>query len=366
MKQLLLFFSFLIPVVLFAQQPYIDYETVGNSWGYGVFGFGTGGDSYSVVANPDPSGINFSDSVACLTLSADAQGWGGVFFSDFPDLTLDANNSIITLMVYKDVISDFNLKLEPPNMDYRGNPNTVINQWEQLTFDYSSSIGTTVATLTVIPDHVDTRTVGSTSYWDNIDFSGTIVPVELTTFTGKYNNNTVLLEWSTATELNNRGFEIQRSTAGSPFVTIAFVEGKGTTTESNNYSYVDRTISQSTQYSYTLKQIDFNGSYHYSDVVNLGKSLPLNFVLAQNYPNPFNPSTTISFGLPVSSNVSLDVYNLIGEKVTSIYQGELEAGNYEYNFDASNLSSGIYVYILNAVGHDLNQFTASKKMTLLK
>jgi hypothetical protein len=161
-------------------------------------------------------------------------------------------------------------------------------------------------------------------------------------------------------------FEIQRSTAGSDFVTIGFIQGKGTTTESNNYSYTDRTISPNTQYSYRLKQIDFDGRYAYSNIVNLGASLPLSFGLAQNYPNPFNPSTIISFDLPVNSSVSLDVYNLIGEKVTSVYRGELDAGNHEYNFDASNLPSGIYVYILNAVGSDMNQFTASKKMTLLK
>jgi hypothetical protein len=254
-------------------------------------------------------------------------------------------------------------------MDYRGVSNTVINQWEQLTFDYSAFIGTDVGTLTMIPDHRPDsigRTSGSTNYWDNIDFSGTIIPVELTSFTANYNGNTVQLKWSTATELNNMGFEIQRSRASSAFVTIGFSEGKGTTTESNSYSYTDRTISPSIQYSYRLKQIDFDGSYHYSDVVNLDKSLPLNFKLVQNYPNPFNPSTTISFGLPVKSSVSLDVYNLIVEKVSSVYQGELDAGNYEYNFDASKLPSGIYVYILNAVGSDLNQFTASKKMTLLK
>jgi hypothetical protein len=364
MKRLLLFLFLCIPVSMFAQQPYIDYETLGNDWVWNIFSQGTGGN-YSIVANPSVGGLNSSDSCAMLVVGADGDPWAGVWCSDFPDLTLDANNSIIKVMVYKDVISDFNLKLEPPNVDHNV-PNTLINQWEQLTFDYSADIGVTAATLTIIPDFPAARDYSSTNYWDNIDFSGTYVPVELTSFTANYIDNIVQIKWSTASELNNRGFEIQRSTAGSPFITIGFVEGKGTTTESNNYAYVDRTISQSTQYSYTLKQIDFNGSYHYSDVVNLGKSLPLNFVLAQNYPNPFNPSTTLSFGLPVSSNVSLDVYNLIGEKVTSVYQGELEAGNYEYSFDASNLPSGIYVYILNAVGHDLNQFTASKKMMLLK
>jgi hypothetical protein len=363
MKQLLLFLFFCIPVSLFAQSTIIDWETVGNNWVWTIFSEGTGG-SYSVAANPDPSGINTSANCGMLTIGADGDPWAGIWSSDLPDFTLDANNSMITVMVYKDVISNFNLKLEPPNVDHNV-ANTLINQWEMLTFDYTSDIGVTAATLTIIPDFSDPRTAGSTNYFDNIDF-GALIPVELISFTAKYNGNIAQLKWSTATELNNMVFEIQRSTAGSDFVTIGFIQGKGTTTESNNYSYTDRTISPNTQYSYRLKQIDFDGRYAYSNIVNLGASLPLSFGLAQNYPNPFNPSTIISFDLPVNSSVSLDVYNLIGEKVTSVYRGELDAGNHEYNFDASNLPSGIYVYILNAVGSDMNQFTASKKMTLLK
>jgi len=364
MKRLFLFLFFCIPVSLFAQFQVIDWETVGQDWVFNIFSQGSG-TGYSVVANPDPSGINTSANCGMINIGADGDPWGGAWCSDMPDFTIDATNAIITVMVYKDVISDFNLKLEPPNVDHNV-ANTLINQWEMLTFDYSDGIGQFAATLTIIPDFSpDPRTYASTSYFDNIDF-GSPVPVELTSFTANYNNNTAQLKWSTATELNNMTFEIQRSTAGSAFITIGFIEGTGTTTESNNYSYTDRTISPSTIYSYRLKQIDFDGTYAYSNLVNLGASLPLNFELAQNYPNPFNPSTTISFGLPVNSSVSLDVYNLIGEKVTSVYQGELNAGNHEYNFDASNLPSGIYVYILNAVGHDLNQFTASKKMTLLK
>jgi hypothetical protein len=112
-KRLLLFFSFFIPVALFAQQPYIDFETVGNDWSYGIFGQGTGG-TFDIVANPDPSGFNTSDSVACIVIDADGEVWGGVFTGDFPagaggSLTLDATNSIITVMVYKDFISDVNL-----------------------------------------------------------------------------------------------------------------------------------------------------------------------------------------------------------------------------------------------------------------
>jgi len=361
---LFLFLSLFIPVSMFAQQPYIDYETVGNNWVWNIFSQGTGG-AFDVVANPDPSGINTSDSCAMLVIGADGDPWAGVYCTDFPDLTLDATNSIITVMVYKDVISNFNLKLEPPAVDHNV-PNTLINQWEQLVFDYSADIGTTVATLTIIPDFSAPRTAGSTNYWDNIDFSGTIVPVELTSFTAEYVGNTTQLNWSTATELNNLGFDVQRSLSGYPFVTVGFVDGKGTTSEIQNYSYVDKTILPNTDYAYRLRQIDFNGRYHLLAVVNVGESNPLNFELAQNYPNPFNPATTISIGLPVKSDVTLDVYNIVGERVLSLYNGELAAGNYNYTVDASNLTSGIYIYVLNAVGEDGKNSTLSRKMTLLK
>jgi hypothetical protein len=364
MKRFLSLSFLFITVSMFAQTPYIDYETVGNDWVFNIFSQGTGG-MYDVVANPSKGGINTSDSCAMLTVGIDGDPWAGVWSSDFPDLTLDNTNCIISVMVYKDTISNFNLKLEPPNVDHNV-PNTLINQWEQLVFDYTSDIGTTAQTLTIIPDFPPSRYHASVNYWDNIDFSGTIVPVELTSFTGKYVGNTVQLKWSTATELNNLGFDVQRSIAGKPFVSVGFVQGKGTTTEKNNYTYVDNSISPNTVYSYRLKQIDLDGSYSFAGVVNLGKSLPLHFELNQNYPNPFNPSTKISFDLPVNSNISLDIYNLVGEKVMSIYKGELEAGNHTYNVNGSDLSSGIYVYRLTVAAEDGTNFVASKKMTLLK
>jgi hypothetical protein len=192
------------------------------------------------------------------------------------------------------------------------------------------------------------------------------VPVELTSFTAQYVGSTTHLSWTTATELNNLGFDVQRSFDGVDFATIGFVLGKGTTTELQNYSYVDKTTSPNTRYYYRLKQIDFNGNYHYSEVINLGESNPLSFELSQNYPNPFNPTTVISIGLPVKSDVALDVYNVVGEKVLSLYKGELEAGNYNYTVDAANLNSGIYIYVLNTIGEDGTSSTLSRKMTLLK
>ncbi len=286
---------------------------------------------------------------------------------DFPDMLITANNCIIKILVYKDGISPVNIKLEPPNADHF-TPNTLINQWEELTFDYSSDIGTTADKLTLIPDQKPDfpRTYASVNYIDYIRFTPQVVPVELTSFTGAFVGNNVELKWSTATELNNRGFEVQRSANGSAFATIAFVEGKGTTTEIQQYSFTDRNIESRVNYGYRLKQIDYNGAFEYSSVVNIGFTLPLEFVLEQNYPNPFNPSTSIAYAVPVKSNVTLEVYSLIGQKITTLVQGDVEAGKHTAQFNASSMSSGLYLFKLTAVGENGSQFTSSKKMTLLK
>jgi hypothetical protein len=529
-------------------------------------------------------------------IAADGNPWGGVFCTDFPDMLITADNCIVKILVYKDVISPFNLKLEPPNVDHFA-PNTLINQWEELTFDYSSDIGTTGATLTLIPDQKPDfpRTYASVNYIDyirftplsaparvqiihnsadilagavdiyvngalalddfafraatpfidlpsevtlnigvapgnstsvsdtlknfpvvlaegekyvvfangvltsgyapnpdgrNTDFTlfvkpmaqetgtgagvdlfvlhgstdaptvdvkareagdlvlvddaaygditpyftvpagnytldlyladGTtlvnsfvaplaglgggsaavfasgfldpsgnqngaafglfaalangavvqlnpgVVPVELTSFTGAVVGNDIQLKWSTATELNNRGFEVQRSINGSDFATIAFVEGFGTTTEQKQYTFTDRNVTARVNHAYRLKQIDFDGTFDYSQVVNLGYTLPVEFALEQNYPNPFNPTTNIIYSVPVNSNVTLDVYNLIGQKVVTLFEGEVEAGKHTSQFNASSMSSGMYLFKLTAVGEDGSQFSSSKKMTLLK
>jgi hypothetical protein len=364
MKRLLLALLFLISVSLSAQTT-IDFETVGNNWVWNIFSQGTGGYD-TVVANPSVGGLNTSANCLKIVVGADGDRWAGVWCGDFPDMTIDASNCIVKILVYKDVTSPFNLKLEPPNVDHFDS-NTVINQWEELTFDYSADIGTTGATLTLIPDmETGPRSHASVNYMDNIRFTPQVVPVELTSFTGAFVGNNVELKWSTATELNNRGFEIQRSANGSAFATVAFVEGKGTTTEIQQYSYTDRNVESRINYGYRLKQIDYNGNLEYSSVVNVGFTLPLEFVLEQNYPNPFNPSTSIAFAVPVKSDVTLEVYNLIGQKITTLVQGEVEAGKHTATFNASSMSSGLYLFKLTATGENGAQFSSSKKMTLLK
>jgi len=190
------------------------------------------------------------------------------------------------------------------------------------------------------------------------------IPVELTSFSATINNSVVDLYWSTSTETNNFGFHIERSKDKIGFNQIAFVPGSGTTTEIKTYSYIDSTVT-SGKYYYRLKQVDYNGNFSYSMIVEVDLEFPTKFVLEQNYPNPFNPSTSIEFELPVKSFVSLKVYDLLGSEIVTLVNEEKPAGSYEVEFftigGTTRLPSGIYFYRLQAAN-----FVETKKMVFLK
>jgi len=356
MKRLFVLSLFLFSVTLFAQ-PTIDFETVGNSWTWNIFSQGTGGLD-TVVANPSVGGLNTSANCLKIVVGANGDPWAGVWCSDFPDMAITADNCIIKILVYKDVTSRFNLKLEPPNVDHFDS-NTVVNQWEELTFDYTSHIGVTGTVLTLIPDQEDgSRTHASVNYIDYIRFTSNVIPVELTSFTASAIGKNVQLQWATATETNNKGFEIQRGINNRDLKTIGFVEGNGTTTEARNYTYVDNTEFNGTVY-YRLKQLDLNGSYDYSKVVEVTKAV--SYSLAQNYPNPFNPTTTITYSIPQNSFVTLKVYNVLGSEVAELVNGQVEAGIHKVNFNGFDLNSGVYFYTIKA-----GSFSETKKLMLMK
>ena len=191
-----------------------------------------------------------------------------------------------------------------------------------------------------------------------------VIPVELTSFTALADYGVVELQWITATETNNQGFEVQRS-AGGEFETIAFVEGHGTTTETQVYTYTDKSVNIGS-YSYRLKQIDFSGTFEYSSVVEVDVPAPAVFALDQNYPNPFNPSTMISFRLAVDSKVSLKVFDVLGQEVVTLVNANMAAGGHNVSFDASSLNSGVYLYKIEATGIDGTNFVDVKKMILTK
>jgi hypothetical protein len=196
--------------------------------------------------------------------------------------------------------------------------------------------------------------------WDSttVDVS---LPVELISFNASANGSAVSLSWATATELNNNGFEIERKFGSGNWEPIGFVKGAGTTTSTTNYTFSDRNISSKTTYSYRLKQLDFDGTLSYSKVVQVSTNLISTFELCQNYPNPFNPNSMINFSIPSSGLVTLKVYDLIGKEVAVLLNEVKEPGTYNVNFNAENLSSGIYLYKLQT-----GIYAATRKMILLK
>ena len=188
-------------------------------------------------------------------------------------------------------------------------------------------------------------------------------PVELTSFTAVTSKGKVTLNWKTATEINNRGFEVQRKTDDDNWTVIAFKNGNGSTTNANNYSITDDISGLNVnKFSYRLRQVDFNGQSQFSPVVLVDNIVPVNYKVLQNFPNPFNPSTMIKYQLPQNSFVSIKVYNSLGQEAATLVNGMVNAGTYEVEFNASNLSSGVYYYVVKAG----DNFVQSKKMMLLK
>jgi hypothetical protein len=191
------------------------------------------------------------------------------------------------------------------------------------------------------------------------------LPVELTTFTATVTIDNIQLNWTTATEVDNYGFEILRQSAkggqNDRWSLLGFVEGHGNSNSPKEYSFVDESVFPGL-YQYRLKQIDTDGSFEYSEIIEVQFGVvPTEYVLEQNYPNPFNPSTVISYSIPTASNVSVKVFDVLGNLIASLVNQNQEAGNYKINFNAGELSNGMYLYKIQA-----GSFIAIKKMLLIK
>ena len=197
------------------------------------------------------------------------------------------------------------------------------------------------------------------------------VPVELISFSAEFTNENVVLNWETATEVNNYQFEIERLEVNSKvpeFETIGFVEGHGNSNSPNSYSFVD-SDNLSGVVKYRLKQIDVDGGFEYSNIVTLSPIEKTEFKLSQNYPNPFNPSTIINYTVPTTiqgemAKVKLIVYDVLGKKVATLINSSQKAGSYKIVFNAATIkqmSSGVYFYAIS-----VNEHREVRKMNLLK
>ncbi|MCK9210873.1 MAG: T9SS type A sorting domain-containing protein [Ignavibacteriaceae bacterium] len=230
--------------------------------------------------------------------------------------------------------------------------------WGNIAIDYSNN-------KILIPDDTNYRVLQFAA--------SSALPVELRTFSANIADKNVKLNWETATEANNYGFEVERlqdnkitRLQNSNWEKIGFVAGHGNSNSAKEYSFTDYKISNG-KYAYRLKQIDNDGKYEYSKEVEVEVSTPLDFNLEQNYPNPFNPSTSIKYSVPYESRVKLIVFNTLGEIVKELVSDVKATGNYEVTFNASHLSSGIYFYTLTA--QPLNRgesFRSVKKLVLVK
>ena len=194
----------------------------------------------------------------------------------------------------------------------------------------------------------------------------TSLPVELASFSAEVDDNTITLNWTTLSEVNNFGFDLERSGDGEAFEHIVFIPGNGTTNEPQFYTFDDELPGAAEIYYYRLRQVDTNGSAEYSKVLQVSVSPPESFALHQNFPNPFNPETRIAYALPSDSRVRLIIYDIRGHKIKTLVDDWQTAGLKETLWDGRNeqgfpASSGLYFYRLTA-----GPFASSKRMFLIR
>jgi hypothetical protein len=245
---------------------------------------------------------------------------------------------------------------------------------------------TLVSNITINDEGINTDGIGYITANNLTSFSQFIIssnsednslPVELTSFTARVEDNKVILNWRTESEIDNQGFEIERSikveqNSDHNWGMIGFVSGQGKYSSFTNYSFIDADLGNSGKYFYRLKQIDINGKYIYSSILevnylNPAEHLASDYYLGQNYPNPFNPITTIQYRLPVDSHLRLTVYDLLGREVAELYNGISELGDHSIKFNACDLENGIYYYRIQARSLDNKRnFTTTRKMILIK
>jgi photosystem II stability/assembly factor-like uncharacterized protein len=240
-----------------------------------------------------------------------------------------------------------------------GHNNTWLTTDAGATWDYQLLGGVTYYNLFCTVTDVTTFYVvgggGDIHIWS--DF---VVPVELTSITASVMESNVTLLWKTSTEVNNKGFDIERKSFDGEFKTIGFVEGNGTTTNITSYSFTDKDVANG-NYNYRLHQMDYDGTSKYYNVpediiVNVSQ-----FALAQNYPNPFNPATKIKYSIPEEGIVKLNVFNMLGQQVYTLVNQQMKAGTYEVDFNASSFASGVYLYRL-----EIGKLVSIKKLIVLK
>lgn len=332
---------------------YIQAEYSGSSYTSTGFNYDNFTPDFSSI-----TGINF---VAYLKSSYDEYrtwggSWSGVDISLTPSFTTQGSTAHMELSIPWNSISSGNGKPSYFRIVFymtNGNSGSIYAYGESPTGNPDGSTSSPIIT----------NWWGGYSVTDGVDPSATsdaALPVELTSFIAVTNNDSVNLNWETATEVNNYGFEILRSSNINDWTKIGFVNGNGNSNSPKHYLFVDHPTG-AVNFQYKLKQIDFDGAFEYSPVINVELETPPNFSIQQNYPNPFNPSTTIEYQLPQKSYVTIKVFDSIGNELNTLVSGYKDVGNHQIKFNAEDYSSGVYFYTIKT-----DNFIKTNKMLLIK
>ncbi|MBS1494678.1 MAG: T9SS type A sorting domain-containing protein [Bacteroidetes bacterium] len=245
--------------------------------------------------------------------------------------------------------------------------NLILAKYDGATWtDYQPGVGAGQSNLNYAAKSVTVAGLTSFSSFALTDKDAPL-PVELSSFTSAIDKRKVTLNWSTVSEENNSGFDIERKLSGTEntWSKVGNVAGAGNSTTAKSYSFSENNLNTG-KYNYRLKQMDYNGNFKYYDLSNeVIIGVPSKFDISQNYPNPFNPSTKINFDLPFDSKVQIKIYDMTGKEMAQIVNESRTAGYYTVQFNASMLSSGIYFYQINAAGGN-QSFVKTMKMVLVK
>ncbi|MDP1676601.1 MAG: T9SS type A sorting domain-containing protein [Bacteroidota bacterium] len=276
----------------------------------------------------------------------------------YSSLDLDPANTYLVVVCYDRTVSQATLWINP---DLSGP--------EPVSFDAQTPAGAADALSAIGDIIIYQKAVYPKIYLGGIKVASTWgdapLPVELTSFTASAKNSSVELKWNTATETNNAGFAIERKASDNGQLTmnnwnkVGFVEGHGTSNAPQSYSYVDANATG--KVSYRLKQIDRDGKFTYSSVVEATVTVPDAYTLIQNYPNPFNPTTNIRYQIAKEGFVKLSIFDILGREVAMLVNGVQSKGLHTSSFNASLLNSGVYFYKLETA-----EFTKTMKMMLVK
>jgi Leucine-rich repeat (LRR) protein len=269
------------------------------------------------------------------------------------------NNGISDISSIAGLVNLGSLKLDGTLLDNDDLP--LMYDLDALTgLDLRNNPGITSGTaMQTLGDNLDNMTCEDI-LWDGVCGEDPPVPVELSSFKAIEKNGNILLEWKTESEQNSFGFEIEKSRDRKLFNRIGFVAGKGTTTSPEMYTFLDENVSSGIYY-FRLRQVDLDGQFEYSDIIEITINSPSEYKLNQNFPNPFNSKTMISFAIPEKAQVQIAVFDITGKTVMVLTNEVYEAGSYHVSFNASNLPSGSYYYKMTA-----GNFTHVQKLAIVK